>query len=370
MKGRVVILKAYHAPLEIDEFDLPEMEPGAVLVRTTMAGICGSDLHTWRGDQAARALPPSGRCFGHEGTGVVAALGAGVSTDFLGNTLKEGDRVVYSATVSCRRCRYCLNGDTNLCERHELVYRRADAGQFPYFIGTFGDYIYLAPGHPVFRTPDELTDAEVAPANCAYGTVLQGLRRADLRVGQHVVVQGCGGLGLAAIGMAHELGAATVTAIDGQAPRLALAREFGATDTIDISEHAAAEDRVVRVREFTGGHGADLVVELVGLGALMTEGLSMLAAGGTFLEIGNIIGGSTAVVQPNLLLRGRRIIGSAMYRQALLPEVIDLLVRTHKNLPFHRIVSHQFPLADVNQAFSTAEWSGKDTPVIRGVLVP
>src|SRR3954453_16602970 len=212
MKGRVVVLKQYHAPLEIQELEVPDVEPGAVLVRTTMAGICGSDLHTWRGDQEGRALPPGGRCFGHEGTGVVAALGSGVSTDFLGNSLKEGDRAVYSATVSCRRCRDCLNGDTNLCSQHNLVYRRADAGNFPFFTGTFGDYIYLEPGHPVFRTPDELTDAEVAPANCAYGTVMQGIRRADLRAEQHVVVQGSGGLGLAAIGIARHLGAATITA--------------------------------------------------------------------------------------------------------------------------------------------------------------
>lgn len=108
IKGRVAVLKQYHPAIEIEEVEVPALEPGAILVKTTMAGVCGSDLHTWRGDQAARALPPSGSAFGHEGIGVVNGLRLGVSTDSAGESLREGDRIVHNAQVSWHRCPQCL----------------------------------------------------------------------------------------------------------------------------------------------------------------------------------------------------------------------------------------------------------------------
>ncbi|MHB8621480.1 MAG: alcohol dehydrogenase catalytic domain-containing protein, partial [Chloroflexota bacterium] len=310
MKGRAVVLKRHRQPFEIEEHDVPEPEPGAIVVRMTAAGICGSDLHTWRGDMEGRPLPASGSPVGHEGTGVVYALGTGVRTDSTGKQLREGDRVVFSAVYSCGRCRYCLNGRQNLCVAFSLIHQRGPAGQPPFFFGTYADFVYLPPNHAIFKAPDELSDEVLAPVNCAIGTVFEGLRQAGFRAGQRVVFQGAGGLGLAGIGIARTLGAAAVIAIDGQPSRLELAAEFGATSTIDINELRTAEERIERVREITGGDGADLVVELVGLGELVAEGLAMLAHGGTFLEIGNIVGTRAAQFYPTVLLRGRRIVGS------------------------------------------------------------
>ena len=87
-KGRVVVVKEYGKPFVIEEYDVPSPEPGAMVLKITQAGICGSDLHTWRGDQAAMALPDGGRVMGHEGTGVIYSLGAGLSTDSLGNPIR------------------------------------------------------------------------------------------------------------------------------------------------------------------------------------------------------------------------------------------------------------------------------------------
>ena len=137
MKGRVVVCKEYGKPFEIEEYEVPEPEPGAVLLRMTQAGICGSDLHVWRGDQVNVPLPPTGRAMGHEGTGVVQQLGAGLSTDTLGTPLREGDRVVYSAIFPCNHCHLCLRGDTNWCANRT---HRA-AGVYPYFTGTYADFL-------------------------------------------------------------------------------------------------------------------------------------------------------------------------------------------------------------------------------------
>ena len=114
-KGRVVVVKEYGKPFEIEEYEVPDPEPGGMILRMTQAGICGSDLHTWRGDQVNVPLPPNGKNMGHEGTGVVHALGQGVNTDSLGNPLNEGDRIMYAAIMPCNRCYQCTRGEHNWC---------------------------------------------------------------------------------------------------------------------------------------------------------------------------------------------------------------------------------------------------------------
>jgi D-arabinose 1-dehydrogenase-like Zn-dependent alcohol dehydrogenase len=362
-------MTGHRVPMELREYEVPNPEPGAVLLKMKLAGLCGSDLHWWRGDQANNPLPPTGRPMGHEGVGVVHALGEGVTTDFLGNTIKEGDRIVFSAVYSCGRCIQCLNGDHNFCSQFRLTYRSA-ADQHPFFVNTYSDYTYLPPNHPIFKVPDELSDEEVVSLNCAMGTVYQGMRVAGMRPGQTVVIQGAGGLGQYAAVFAKEMGAARIIAVDGQPARLNLARELGATDVIDIHEMETPQARASHVMNLTNRRGADLVIELVGFGELVPEGLSMLGNEGTFLEIGNLMRGRTATIDPMTMLRRKKIIGSAMYRPAYLAEIMDILVRVHKSVPLRKVISHKFPLAQINDAFQQSEWSGKTTDVIRGAIVP
>ena len=149
-RGRVVVVSEYGKPFEIREYELPEPEPGAIILKITQAGICGSDLHVWRGDQVNVPLPATGRVMGHEGTGVVYKLGDGVTTDSLGTGIAEGDRLMHVAVFPCYRCHMCLRGDTNWCVNR--VYPSADV--YPYFTGTYADYLYLPPRHPAFRVPD------------------------------------------------------------------------------------------------------------------------------------------------------------------------------------------------------------------------
>jgi threonine dehydrogenase-like Zn-dependent dehydrogenase len=200
--------------------------------------------------------------------------------------------------------------------------------------------------------------------------VTQGLNSAGVRHGQSVVIQGSGGLGLSAAAVARDMGAGQIIVLDRLPQRLELARRFGADETIDIGRYDTPQARIDRVRELTRGRGADLVMELVGIPSLLTEGFEMLDAGGTFLEIGNIIQNSTVEFMPYPLLRGRRIMGSVMYRPAVLPQVLSFLSRTANRFPFASLISHRFPLAQINDAFPVAEWSGPQTDVIRAVLVP
>ena len=366
MKGRVVVLKEYGKPFEIEEYEVPDPEPGAVILRMTQAGICGSDLHTWRGDQINNPLPPTGRLMGHEGTGVVERLGEGVSTDTLGVPIEEGDRIVYSAVFPCYHCHLCLKGDTNWC----INRGGAGAGTWPYFRATYADYLYLPPRHPLFRVPDVLPDDILGPVNCAMGTVTTGLMRAGAREGHNVVIQGAGGLGLNATAMAKDMGADRVIVLDRLENRLELAEEFGADYTINIEEFNTVEMRVQRVKELTGGRGADTVMELVGRAELLAEGIDMLSNGGTFVEIGDIVRGREVSIDPSKLLPGKNIVGSLMYRPDLLPTLLSFLVRNLDKLPFDKIVSHKFPLAEINEAFPQAEWDQRQTTITRAMLVP
>ena len=366
-QGRVVVLKEYGKPFVIEEYEVPDPEPGAIVLRMTQAGICGSDLHRWRGDMVANPIPPNGFLAGHEGTGLIARLGDGVTTDSLGRPIQEGDRLMYAAIVPCNRCYQCLRGEHNWCPKRV---QRREAGVHPYFTGTYGDYIYIGPTQPVFTIPSELPDEVLGFVNCAMGTVTEGLLRAGAQEGDYVVIQGAGGLGLNATAMAKDMGAHKVIVLDRMENRLSLAEEFGADHTINIEEWNTPEARRERVWELTEGRGANIVMELVGRAELLVEGIDYLTNGGTFVEIGDIVPGRTVAFDPSTMLRGKKIIGSSMYRPSLLPQMMETLVKNQDKVPYHSIVSNAYPLDQVNEAFEEAEWNERQTEVSRGMLVP
>jgi len=366
MKGRQVVLYEPLKPMRIEEYEVPEPEPGAMVLKVVQAGICGTDLHSWRGTMSAAPLPSNGRAMGHEGGSVVFALGKGVTVDALGRPIREGDRVIHTAIRPCNRCAQCLNGDYNWCPTGFAV---VAAGSHPYFLGTFADYYYVGPNQPVFLVPPELPDSVLSFINCAMGTVAEGLLRAGASIGQSLVIQGAGGLGLNAAALAKGMGVHHVIVLDRLQNRLQLAEEFGADHTIDIGEYDTPEARVARVWELTGGRGADIVMELVGRSELLLEGVDFLANGGTVIPIGST-GGRKIEFDPSTLLRGKKIMGSYMYRPKLLPMLMDFLVENLAKVPYHKIISHSFPLAEVNEAFAQAEWADRQTTITRAVLVP
>ena len=370
MRGKAAIFQGPGKGYEVRELEVPEPEPEAVLIRVSMAGVCGSDLHFWRGDSPLFGRM-SGQVGGHEMTGRVAGLGSAVKTDSLGQPLKEGDRVAYAYFRPCGRCYACNQGQAAACPNKTRGITPADV--FPHFTGAYAEYYYLRPGQWVFKVPDDLSDEIVAPVNCALSQVLYGLRRAGVKMGDTVVVQGAGGLGLNACAVAKEMGAERVIAIDGLPTRLELAKQFGADEVIDIRQATGARDRVGRVMELTQGRGADVVGEFVGLPGVVPEGIQMVRPGGTYLEIGNISFGQTVALDPSALVWGSKsIVGVVMYESWVIPEALDFLQRTRGRYPFDRTVSHRYALEDINQAFSEAEWNreGADTATTRAVVTP
>ena len=372
--GRAAVFLGAGRPFEIREYDVPAPEPGAIVVRITAAGICGSDLHTWRGDAAMAQHAGGGgaRAAGHESVGRVQALGAGVTTDSLGQPLREGDRICYPYFYPCQRCSVCLRGQMYACLRYRPGSRGVDDP--PHFTGAFADYYYLYPRHFVFRVPDELPDEVVAPINCGYSAAMFSMELAGVDLGDTVVIQGAGGLGLFAAAVAREMGAGKVISIDGLESRLELARACGADYTININDYPHPADRVELVKKVTNGEGADLVAEFVGLAAAVTEGMDMMRVGGRYVLIGNITPGQTIPLEPAAIVMGRKtIIGSGRYNPLTIPKALAFLVRNKDRYPLASATLHTFALDEINRAFEQAEWqgrSGSPTDIVRAVIRP
>jgi D-arabinose 1-dehydrogenase-like Zn-dependent alcohol dehydrogenase len=350
--ARLAVFHGTGKPFEIREYPVPDPEPGAMLIKIALANVCGSDMHYWRGEQdyvkMGRPLPLN---TGHEHVGTVAKLGPGVTADSTGQPLALGDRVLYRYFCPCGRCKACLRRQYKSCPTRQANWL-VSCEVWPHFQGGFGQYFYLRPNHAVFKLGPEITDEMAAGINCAYTQVYAGLDIAQFRAGQTVVVQGAGGLGVYACAVAREMGASQVVVIDGLDERLELAKQFGATDVVDMRRHSTAAERVAAVKKLTDDWGGDVVLELVGHPGVVDEGLRMTAPEGTYLEIGNINVGWKAEFDPSWIIFGnRRIIGLAHYEAEHLRGALDLMRRTLTKYPWGRVVSHKFPLEQINEAF-------------------
>jgi threonine dehydrogenase-like Zn-dependent dehydrogenase len=371
LKGRVAVLQAYEGEFELREYPVPDPEPGAIVVKLTRAGICGSDLHIWRGEMKdVYGALPQHLTFGHEMCGRVGRLGAGVTTDSLGRPLSEGDRISFVYFFPCGRCRVCLRDELGSCP-HKARPNRV-AGTAPYFNNAYGDYYYLRPNHHVFRIPDEVSDDVATPANCALAQVLYGLRRAGLAPGDTLVVEGAGGLGLNAVAVARDMGADRIIVLDRIAGRLELARAFGADHTLSLAELTTPEARRQAVLDLTDGLGADVVADFVGYPEVVAEGLRLLRSGGTYLEIGSIAPGNIFSYDATALVRGNtRLVATSNYSPWALAESLAFLRRTLGRFPFARLVSHVYPFAEISRAFEEADWrerGGEPSRVSRAAL--
>src|SRR6476620_3804732 len=232
--------------MRINEYTVGDPDPGAIVVKMTVANVCGSDLHQWRGEfDVEKFGRPYPRILGHEMTGTVHSVGDGVDRDTAGQSLSVGDRVIWRYFYPCGACRAGLKRITRACP-NARTYLLNSCDVAPHFYGAFGDYYYVRPGAAIFKVPDELSDQMVAGVNCALSQVVGGMQLAGLKLGEFVVIQGAGGLGVYATAVAKEMGAGRVIVIDSIPERLELARGFGADATVDIEEVPDTDMRVRR----------------------------------------------------------------------------------------------------------------------------
>jgi threonine dehydrogenase-like Zn-dependent dehydrogenase len=354
---KLAVLTASGGPFELEEYPLTTPQPGTVALKLRMAGICGSDLHIFKGEL------PVGYPFasGHEMVGEIAEFGEGVTVDATGQPLAVGDRVVTPYFWVCGSCVACSRGQSNACQNLMAGDFRTHEEQ-PHFVSAHGEYYYTHRLQPLFKVPEDLADEQVAPLNCALAQVLFALR--DVRLGDTVVIQGAGGLGINAAAVARTAGASRVVVVDMLSSRLDVASDFGATACIDASG-LSSDELGERVRESTGGGGADWVLEVVGIPDVIPDGVQFLRNGGTLLEVGNVGIGRTFELDPSRLVYGNKNVrGVMLYDPRTLAVGLEFL--QNAAYPFERLMPDPFPLHEIDAAFESAI-SGA---VPRGALVP
>ena len=264
------LLLSEYSRLEVVDQPAPEIGPDDVLVEVKACGVCGSDVHGYDGS-SGRRIPPL--VMGHEGAGVVAAIGRGVSG------IAVGDRVTFDSTVYCGSCEYCARGEVNLCDRRQVLgvscgdYRRN---------GAFAEYVAV-PRRILHPLPPEISFAEAALFE-AVSVGLHAVRISPVRGGETALVIGAGMIGLLTLQAAKAAGCAKTIVSDIDASRLALARELGAEETI----HGGGGDLQARIRDVTSGRGVDLVFEAVGRNETVSDAIECARKGGAVTLIGNI----------------------------------------------------------------------------------
>ena len=303
---RALLLSAYKK-LSVVDMPTPEIGDEDVLVRVRACGICGSDIHGYDGS-TGRRIPPL--VMGHEGAGVIERVGRGVEG------FKAGERVSFDSTVSCGRCDFCRRGQINLCDNRTVL--GVSCGEYRRH-GAFAEYVAV-PSRILYRLPDSLPFERAA--------LLESVSIAVHAVGRHVpkpddtvVVVGSGMIGLLIVQVLKDKGPKNIVAVDVDPQKLALAQRLGATHTLNPNEI----DVAAAVRTVSGGRGADVSFEVVGVGDTVLSAIRTLRKGGTIVLVGNL---SPTVDLPlqEVVSREISVLGSCA-SSGEIPECIDLLAR-------------------------------------------
>jgi alcohol dehydrogenase len=330
---------------ELRDMPTPTPRAGEVLVRNLGCTICGSDLHTVRGDRAV----PTPTILGHEITGEVAACGPGQPVrDVDGGLLREGDRVVWCLVAACGSCLFCERGLPQKCVRG-MKYGHAPFEPGHELHGGLAEHCILVPGTAIVRLPQGLPLELACPASCATATVVAALEAAGDVRGRAVCVLGAGLLGLTAVAMARDAGARDVVSVDVQPSRLERARALGATHAVTPGELPDAVAGPEAPSRF------DVALELTGSPDAFRLVWPRVETGGVIVAVGAVFP-SPAVALPleELVRRQLTLKGVHNYAPRHLQRAVEWLAATPRQQDLAALVTAWYPLADVARAFEAA----------------
>ncbi len=359
--GRAAVYHSPNAPFVIQEYPLRKPRGEEVLVRVSMATICRSDIHSYHG---LRPNPCPG-ILGHEIIGRIVAMGDEVGCDLRGETLEPGDRVTWTEYFSCGPCYHRDVLDMPQKCPGIRKYGHESAHFAPHLLGGFADHCYILPGTGILRLPEELADAEAAPLNCGVATMVAVTEAAGIGMGDAVVLQGLGLLGLYGSALARSRGARLVIGIDPVQARRELAGRFGVDVALDPASEG--EGLVDRVNTLCRPDGADAVIEVAGTPEVIPAGLSMLRTGGCYVLAGVVNPGAHVTVDAHHILRRCLTVrGVHNYHPRHLVQALDFVVTTRGRFPFSDLVDGVYSLEDINVAFRDAA----ERRVLRAAVIP
>lgn len=338
----------------LETVDVPRAQQGELLIKVEACGICAGDvkawdgaLSFWGGDGQPKYIKEP-MIPGHEFIGEVVELGDGVKGDFA-----IGDRVISEQIVPCWECRFCNRGEYWMCEKHDLYGFQNNVN------GGMAEYMKFPIEGLNHKVPKDLT-LEQAVLIEPYACSMHAVQRANIQLGDVVVISGAGTLGLGMVGAVRLRGSAKLIALDLRPERLELAKKFGA----DIVMNPKEEDVVSKIKEMTGGYGADIYIEASGAAQSVVQGLQLIRKLGRFVEFSVF---KDPVTVDWSIISDRKeldLLGSHLG-----PYCYPLVIKGIQdgNLPTEGVVTHKLPLEKFQQGF---EMMKKGVNSLKVVLIP
>jgi 6-hydroxycyclohex-1-ene-1-carbonyl-CoA dehydrogenase len=340
---KAALFRAAHQPLEIANVPTPKPAAGEALVKVAACGVCHTDLHYIDHGTPTFKTPPL--ILGHEISGTVAELGAGVAG------WAAGDRVLLPAVLTCGTCEACRSGRENICERNQMLGNNIDGG--------FAEFV-VAPAKDMYRLPADLPLAESSIIADAITTPFHAVvRRGRVTPGDWVLVVGCGGVGLNVVQMAAAMGG-RVIAVDLSDQKLEWAKRLGASAVVNPSTTPRVDKEV---RKISGGGGVDVAFEAVGKPAAQEQAFSCVRTGGRLVLVG-YSPDTFALNAGRVMYREMEILGSLGCRPVDYPRVIELA--RQGRIKVAELVTHRFPLDQINDALDTL----RSGAAIRAIVTP
>ena len=356
MKATAAVLYEVGKKFEIRDVEVASPRAGEVLVRMAAGGVCHSDLHVMTGHLSA----PLPAILGHEGAGVIAEVGPGVTS------VRTGDHVIPLWRVSCGECEHCTGGRPALCAAGLEVRRSgrlldgtsrfsADGQEIKHFNGvsTFSAYSVI-PERSVLKIPSDLPLDKAALLGCGVITGVGAVFNcAKVRPGASVVVVGTGGVGLNVVQGAALAGAGQIIAVDVLDRKLEFARQFGATHTVN----ASAGDPVAAVRALTNGRGVDCAFEVIGLPQTMRQAYDCLAKRGMCVVVGVSPFSAEVSVPVMSLVFEERVLTGSIYGSSRPRHDIPMLIDLYraKKLKLDELLTRSYPFQQINEAYEALE---------------
>ena len=318
------------------------------MIKTELTGICATDVHYWMGMKPTyeSTFP---MVYGHEFCGVIVDIGEGLETDYLGRKLEIGDRITVKPLQVCGKCYYCAGINLSMKCANGISY--GDVGyEAPWFSGGFAEYVYIyLPNSEFFKTT---VKPEVAfmlePLSIAVNAIVTGKQQ----IGDTVVVQGSGPIGLLTTMCAKYYGADKVIVVGGPKHRLELAKEVGADVVIDINEVKDADERIKMVTALCNdGKGADIVYECAGFPPAVKEGLDYLRFGGCYVEAGHFANAGTTEINPALAMCSKVVTIVGAWASSMAHFIKAIKILESGRLPIEKLLTHQIPLERLTEAY-------------------
>ena len=348
-----VLMTAPGRPLERRRVDAPTLAPGGAVLETVASEVCGTDVHLWHGRLAGVPYPIIP---GHVSVGRLLEA-EGPMTDVEGRAIPLGTLVTfYDVFGACGACWHCAVARApNRCPKRRVY--GITAGAADGLLGGWSQRIEILPGVRVVPLPEGLDEADFLGGGCGLPTGFHAVERAGVSLGDTVVVQGSGPVGLNAAIFAQLAGALRVFVVGAPRARLDAARRLGAEDVLDIEELPRAEDRVRWVLDRTAGRGADVVIEASGNPAAVPEGLEMLRDAGRSVIVGHYTDSGDVTISPHRHVNRKHatILGCWGYEFTHLHRSLALMARHNARFRWRELVTREYALAQAQEALADME---------------